>query len=47
MNFEQILQSILNWATTSGVRLILALILLLISFKLINFFAKKILTAAA
>ena len=46
MNFEQILQSIVNWATTSGVRLILALILLLISFKLINFFAKKILSAA-
>ncbi len=42
MDFETILQNIVNWATTSGIRLIVALILLFVSFKLINFFAKKI-----
>jgi len=47
MTFEQILLSVINWATTSGLRLIIALILLLISFKLINYFSKKILTATS
>ena len=45
MNFEQILHNIVNWATTSGVRLVLALVILFISFKLINVFARKLLKA--
>ena len=42
MNFEQILNNIVNWAMTSGVRLLIALIVLFVSFKLINLFARKI-----
>lgn len=42
---EKILDAVLNWVATSGLRLIIALIVLFISFKLINFFSKKILSA--
>ena len=39
---QDFLNILVNWATTTGVKLIISLLLLLISFKLINFFAKKI-----
>ncbi len=42
---EKILDAVLSWVTTSGLRLIVALFVLFISFKLINFFSKKILSA--
>ena len=42
MDFQQILDNLVNWATTAGIRLIIAFILLFISFKIINFIAKKI-----
>lgn len=42
MDWEAILNSIVNWATSQGVRLVVALVLLFISFKLVNFFARRI-----
>jgi small conductance mechanosensitive channel len=41
MDWQAILNSIVNWATTSGVKLIIALLILLVSFKIINAVAKK------
>lgn len=41
MDWQAILNSIVNWATTSGVKLIIALLILLVSFKVINAVAKK------
>ncbi len=46
MNWEQIFNNILttviNWATTAGLRLIIALVLMFVSFKVINFVARRI-----
>ena len=39
---ENFLNTLVSWATTTGIKIVIALILLFISFKLINFFAKKI-----
>ncbi len=39
---EQFFATLVNWATNTGIKIIIALVLLFISFKLINFFAKKI-----
>lgn len=41
MDWQAILNSIVNWATTSGIRLIIALIILFVSFKIINLLAKR------
>lgn len=40
--FNNILDTVINWATTSGVRLIIALVILFVSFKIINAVGKKI-----
>ena len=46
VNFTEILNNILNsiigWATTAGLRLLIAIIILIVSFKIINAVAKKI-----
>lgn len=42
MNFEAILQSLLTWATNTGIKIIIALILWIVSFKVINRIAKRI-----
>lgn len=39
---KQFISSIISWATNTGIRVLIALILLLISFKVINFIAKRI-----
>ena len=39
---QELLNNLLNWATTTGIKIIIALILLFISFKVINFIAKRI-----
>ena len=39
---ENFLNTLVSWATTTGIKIIIALILLFISFKLINFFTKRI-----
>ena len=40
--FNNIFNTVINWATTSGVRLIIALVILFVSFKVINAVGKKI-----
>lgn len=46
MDFKEILNNVLNsvisWATTAGIRLLIAVIILIVSFKVINVVAKKI-----
>ena len=42
MNLEEILDKIIDWIVTDGLKLLFALIVLYIVFKLINFFARKI-----
>ncbi len=42
MNWENIFNTVINWLTTTGIKVIIALILLFISFKIINWFSKKI-----
>ena len=42
MDWNAILHNVVNWATTSGVRLLIALVVLFISFKLINVIGRKI-----
>ena len=39
---QNFLNTIINWATTAGVKIIIAIIVIIIAFKLINFIAKKI-----
>ncbi len=39
---SQFFSTLINWATTTGIKLIFAALLLFISFKLINFIAKKL-----
>ncbi len=39
---QQLLDTVIDWSLHTGVRLIVAALILFISFKLINFFAKKI-----
>lgn len=38
---QEFLTTIVNWATTTGVKILIALIILFIAFKIINFVAKK------
>ena len=40
--FETFLNTLINWATTTGVKLIIALVILLISFKIIKVVCRKI-----
>lgn len=42
MDWNTIWNTIVNWATTSGLRLIIALLILFVSFKIINAIGKKI-----
>jgi len=40
--FKNLLNNIAHWATTAGIRLIIALVIMFISFKIINMISKKI-----
>lgn len=42
LDWEKVLQEIVNWLTTAGVKVVIALVLLVISFKIINAVAKKV-----
>ncbi len=42
MNWEAILNSIVSWATNTGIKIIIALVILLISFKIIKVVCRKI-----
>jgi len=41
---ETVLNNIISWATTTGLKLVIALIVMFVSFKIINWVAKKITT---
>ena len=43
MNWEQILDTLASWAMNVGIKIIIALVLLFVSFKLINWLGKRIL----
>ena len=40
--FNNILNTVINWVTTAGLRLLIALVLLFVSFKIVNYVARKI-----
>ncbi len=42
MNLDNLLSEVIKWLSTKGLVLIIALIVLFISFKLVNFFAKQV-----
>lgn len=42
MDWSQVVQTIFNWLSTAGVKVIIALILLILSFRLINWLSKKV-----
>lgn len=42
VDWGQVWNAVLNWCKTTGLRLIIAILVLIIGFKLINFFAKKL-----
>ena len=42
ITLDSVINTVVNWATTSGIKLLVALIVLFVSFKLINIIARKI-----
>ncbi len=42
MNWQTILESIIGWALNTGVKLVIALVIMMISFKIINVIGRKI-----
>lgn len=43
MDWEQVWTTVQNWLTTTGIRVAVAIVLLIVSFTLINWFSRKIL----
>ena len=41
MDWESIWQSILNWLTHTGIKILIAIVLMIVSFAIINWIAKK------
>lgn len=46
MDWQAMLNTVVNWATTAGLKLLVALVLLFISFKIINLLSRRIAKAA-
>ncbi len=42
MNWQAFLDSLVNWALSAGVKILIALVIMFITFKIINFIGKKI-----
>ncbi len=42
INWNDLLNSIINWATSTGVKIVIALVLWFVSFKLINFLTRRL-----
>ncbi len=42
IDWQKVLDTIVNWCTTTGIRLIISLVILVIAFKVINFLCKRI-----
>lgn len=46
MDWQALLNSVIEWATSAGIKLVIALLILFISFKIVNFVARRIEKAA-
>jgi len=46
MDWNSILNSIVSWATTAGVKILIALVVMFISFKIVNLIARRIVKSA-
>lgn len=46
MDWEALLNTIVTWATNEGIKVVIALVLLFVSFKVINFISRKLLKRA-
>ncbi len=42
MDWNQLLETVVSWATTAGIRLLLALVILFLSFRIINLIARRV-----
>lgn len=42
MDWNALLNSVVNWLTTAGVKIVIALVIMFISFKIVNFVARRI-----
>jgi small conductance mechanosensitive channel len=42
MDFKEILNTILNWAASTGVKIVIAIVLLLVSFRIITVFSRRL-----
>jgi len=42
IDWKQVLDTVVNWCTTTGLKLLIALVVMFFSFKIINFITKKI-----
>lgn len=42
IDWSQVLQTVIDWCTTTGIKIIIALLVMFISFKIVNFFTKKL-----
>lgn len=42
MDWKEVLKTIINWATSTGVKIIISLIVLLVSFRIINIISRKL-----
>ena len=42
MEFQKIIDRIVSWATGTGIKLLISVVILIVSFKLINYFDKKL-----
>ena len=42
VTLDGVINSVVNWATTSGIKLLIAIVILFVSFKLINLIARRI-----
>ena len=43
VDWQQVINTIVNWCTTTGLKIIFSIIIMIISFKFINFFTKRLL----
>ena len=43
IDWQEVINTIITWCTTTGLKIIFAIIIMIVSFKVINFFTKKLL----
>ena len=42
MDWQQVWQTVQNWLTTTGIRVVISIVIMIVSFSIINWFSKKI-----